>query len=159
MDSRELLLSQGETVFFNDRIGQDFAGDSFNFRLCLVARQATIQSQLEIFPLPNSLQALVPHLLQSPLNRFALGIEDAFLEGDVDVGCHKNNIIREAAKRRTCRKQLVSKQRQLSVQFSQGIFELLAVPRILGLFELLQYPSAGEPEAFHFSGNSSLFGT
>ena len=158
MDSRELLLSQGETVFFNDGIGQDFAGNSFNFRLCLVARQATIQSQLEIFPLPNSLQALVPHLLQSPMNRFALGIKDAFLQGDVDVGCHKNTIIREDAQRRTYRKRLVPKERPLLLQFSQGIFELLAVPRILDLFELLQYSLAGQPEAFLFPGNSSLFG-
>jgi len=137
MDSRELLLSQGETEFFNDGIGQDFAGDPFNFRLSLVARQATIQSQLEIFPLPNALQALVPHLLQSPMNRFALGIENAFLEGDVHVSCHKNTIIRESPQPRTHMKWLVTTEKQLSVQFSQGVFELLAVPRIRNLFELL----------------------
>ena len=97
MNSRERLLSQGETVFFNDGIGQDFAGDPLHFRLCLIARQATIQRQLEIFPLPNALQALVPHFLQSPMNRFALGIENTFLEGDVHVGCHKNTIIREGS--------------------------------------------------------------
>ena len=137
MDSRELLLSQGETVFFNDGIGQDFAGDPFHFRLCLVARQTTIQSQLEIFPLPNPLQALVPHLLQSPMNRFALGIENAFLEGDVHVGCHKNTIIREDPKRLSYPKWLVTHKRQLAVQFSQGVFQLLAAPRILNLFQLL----------------------
>ena len=137
MDSRELLLSQGETVFFDDGIGQDFAGNPFNFRLCLVARQTTIQSQLEIFALPNALQAFVPHLLQSPMNRFALGIENAFLEGDVHVGCHKNTIIRESPKPRTDTKRLITSEQQLSVQFSQGVFELLAVPRILNLFELL----------------------
>ena len=134
MDSRERLLSQGETVFFNDGISQDFAGDPFHFRLCLVARQATIQSQLEIFPLPNALQALVPHFLQSPMNRFALGIENAFLEGDVHVGCHKSTIIREDPKRRSYPKRLVTKERQLAVQFRQGVFQLLAVPRILTLF-------------------------
>jgi hypothetical protein len=137
MDSRELLLSQGETVLFNDGIGQDFAGYPFNFRLCLVARQATIQSQLEIFPLPNALQALVSHLLQSPMNRFALGIENAFLEGDVHVGGHKNIIIRESPQPRTYTKWLVTAEQKLSVQFLQGGFELLAVPRILNLFELL----------------------
>jgi hypothetical protein len=137
MDSRELLLSQGETVLFNDGIGQDFAGDPFNFRLCLVARQATVQSQLEIFPLPNAVQAPVPHFLQSPMNRFALGIEDAFLEGDVHVGCHKSTIIREDPQPETCRECLVAKQRQLPIQFRQGVFQLLAVPRIPNLFELL----------------------
>ena len=122
MDSRELLLSQGETVFFNDGIGQDFAGDPFNFRLCLVARQAAIQSQLEIFPLPNALQAPVAHFLQSPMNRLALGVENAFLEGDVHVGCHKNTIIREDPKPGTYTKWLVIKQRQLPIQFRQGVF-------------------------------------
>ena len=134
MDSRERLLSQGETVFFNDGISQDFAGDPFHFRLCLVARQATLQSQLEIFPLPNALQALVPHLLQSPMNRFALGIENAFLEGDVHVGCHKNIRITEDPERRSCPKWLVTQARQIAGQFCQGIFQLLAVPRILNLF-------------------------
>jgi hypothetical protein len=68
------------------------------------------------------------------MNRFSLGIENTFLEGDVHVGCHKSIIIREDPKRRSYPKWLVTKERQLAVQFRQGVFQLLAVPRILNLF-------------------------
>src|SRR5579864_9133606 len=92
---RPLLLGQGETEFFNYGVGQHFAGDALDFRLRLIARESPVQRQLKILTLANALQAFVSHLLERAVNGFALGVENAFLERNANVGCHKNLIIRE----------------------------------------------------------------
>src|SRR5215471_18053615 len=58
------LLGQGITEFFDDRIGQYFAGDSFDFRLRLFGREFAIQLDFKILALPHALQAFVAHLLE-----------------------------------------------------------------------------------------------
>src|ERR1700680_1935803 len=89
------LFGQGETELFDDRIGQHFAGDSLNLGLRLFARQSPVQRQLKILPLANAFQAFVPHFLERAVNGFALRVENAFLQRDVNVGCHKTVIIRD----------------------------------------------------------------
>src|SRR5579863_291343 len=91
------LLGQGkrETEFFNYGVGQHFAGDALDLGLRLFAREAAIQRELKILSLAHAIQTLVPHLFQRALNRLALGIENAFLERDVNVGCHKKIIIND----------------------------------------------------------------
>src|SRR5580698_4329368 len=86
------LLGQGETELFNDGIGQHFTGDPLNFSLCLSRRESPVQSELKIFPLAHTLQTLVAHLLQRALNGLALGVEHAFLERNVDIGCHAKTL-------------------------------------------------------------------
>src|SRR5690242_6863664 len=88
------LFRQGETELFNDWIGQHFAGDALDFRLDLFAGQSPVQRKLKILSLANALQTLVAHLLKCALNGFALRVENAFLQRDVNVGCHKKIIIR-----------------------------------------------------------------
>src|SRR5579864_1122966 len=89
------LFSQRETELFDDRIGQDLAGDTFDFGLGLFPTQASVQRELEILSLPDALQALAAHLLERAVNRFALGVENTLLERNVDVGCHTLIIIRD----------------------------------------------------------------
>src|SRR5579863_8101065 len=91
------LLGQGEreTEFFNHWVGQNFAGDAFDLRLRLFARQSPVQRELKIFSLAHALQALVAHLLERALNGFALRIENTLLQRDVNVGCHKKMIIND----------------------------------------------------------------
>src|SRR5579859_3769410 len=86
---RRQSVGQGETEFLNHGVGQHFAGNSFHFGLGFFQGQPSIQSEFEILSLANAFQPLITHFFQRALNGFALGVEDAFLEGDVDVGCHK----------------------------------------------------------------------
>jgi hypothetical protein len=72
------LVLEGETILFNDRIGQDFFGDPLYFRLRIGFIQA-VERDLEEFPLANRPQALVSHLVQGSLNGLALGVEHALL--------------------------------------------------------------------------------
>jgi len=88
MDSRP-LLSQGKTEFFNHGVGQHFTGDSLDFRRRLFAREPAVECQLKILSLANALQSLVSHLLECALDGFALWVENALLERNVNVGCHK----------------------------------------------------------------------
>src|SRR5579872_1219458 len=96
---RLFLLGQGEreTEFFNDRIGEHFASDALDFGLRLFARKSSVQRQLKIFSLAHTLQALVAHLLERALTGFALGVEDAFLQRYINVGCHKTIIINDGS--------------------------------------------------------------
>src|ERR1700751_2493582 len=100
MDSpTPISVGQGETIFLDHGVGQHFAGNSLHFGLGFFPGQPSIQSEFEILPLANAFQALIAHLFQRALNSFALGVEDAFLEGDIDVGCHKAIIILEPSTR------------------------------------------------------------
>src|SRR5579872_6868449 len=91
------LLGEGETKLFNYRVGQDFAGNPLYFALRVFPGESCVQRQLKIFSLANTLQPFVAHLPERPMNGFSLGVENAFLQRDVDVGCHKNIIIRDRA--------------------------------------------------------------
>src|SRR5689334_18246077 len=88
-----LLVFEGETKFFDHRVGQYLPGDSLNFGLGPVPVKTAFEGQFEVFALPNLLQTLIAHLLQSALDGFALRIENALLEGNVDVGLHGEAII------------------------------------------------------------------
>src|SRR5579863_3071065 len=94
------LFGQRKLELFNDGVGQNFAGNALHFGLSLFARQIAVQRQLKVFSLPHTFQALIAHLLEGALNGLALRIEDTFLERNVDVGCHKEIIIRGAGTNR-----------------------------------------------------------
>ena len=92
---RPFLLGQREAKFFNYGIGQHFSGNALDLGLCFIAREASVQRELKILSLAHGLETLVTHLLERALNSLALGVENAFLERDVDVSCHKKVIIRD----------------------------------------------------------------
>ena len=52
------------------------------------AAQPAIERELEILSLANFFQAFVAHLLERTVDGFALGIENTFLERNVNVGFH-----------------------------------------------------------------------
>lgn len=90
-----MLLVQGKPELFDDGVGEHLTGDPFDFSLGLFAGESSLQRELEVLSLAYALQSFVAHFLESALNGLALGIENAFLERDVNVGCHKKIIIRE----------------------------------------------------------------
>lgn len=97
---RAMKRDQGESVLegvaklFDDRVGQDFACHLLDFGLSFILRESAVQADLEILALANVVQTLVAHFVESALNGLALGIQNALLEGDVNVGLHPNVIIR-----------------------------------------------------------------
>jgi hypothetical protein len=87
-ESSRNLVCERATKLFNDRIGEYFASDAFDFRLRLLAVEGGIQGELEIFSLADFFKALITHLLESAMDGLALGIEHSLLERNVDVGGH-----------------------------------------------------------------------
>ena len=150
---RPFLLGQREAKFFNYGIGQHFSGNALDLGLRRFARESSVQRELKILSLANALQTFVTHLLEGALDGLALGVKNAFLERDVDVGCHKRFIIREQVRVRRPQSDLgFSGFRpldpktwvaslclffQLLIEIGQGVFEEFAMPRIGACFQLL----------------------
>jgi len=89
------LLVEGEVKFLNDRVSQDFARDSFYFRLCFLPGDATIQSDFKVFALADGLETLVAHFSERSVDGLALGIEHALFQRNVDLSLHRLEIIRQ----------------------------------------------------------------
>src|ERR1035437_4929097 len=126
---RPFLLGQGETELFNYGVGQHFAGDALDLGLRLFARQSSVQRQLKILPLANAFQTFVSHLLERALDGLALGVENAFLQRDVDVGCHKKIIIRDGL--RTSDLAPLTQNLEAEVQGPRSAFSLLQLAQFL----------------------------
>lgn len=75
--SESALVFEGEAKLFDDGIGQDLARHALDFGFRLLAIQATVQNNLEIFTLTDILQPLVAQFVKGALNGFALGIQNA----------------------------------------------------------------------------------
>jgi len=105
---RPFLLGQREAKFFNYGIGQHFSGNALDLGLRFFARESSVQRELKILSLANALQTSVTHLLEGALDGLALGVKNAFLERDVDVGYHERFIIREQVRVRRAQSDLGS---------------------------------------------------
>jgi len=103
---RPFLLGQREAKFFNYGIGQHFSGNALDLGLRLFARESSVQCELKILSLANALQTSVTHLLEGALDGLALGVKNAFLERDVNVGYHERFIIREQVRVRRAQSDL-----------------------------------------------------
>src|SRR5216684_599709 len=96
MTSSRNSVCEGAAKLFNHWIGEHIAGNALDLGLRLFTTQAAIERQFEVLALADLLQAFIAHLLERTLDGLALGIEDAFLERDVNVGFHRNKgIIRQ----------------------------------------------------------------
>jgi hypothetical protein len=73
---------------FHDWVGENFSGDAFDLSLRLLAVQPPLQRKFEILALADLFQTFITHLLERALDGFALRIENAFLQRDVNVGFH-----------------------------------------------------------------------
>src|SRR5277367_3803608 len=82
-------VCEGAAKLFDHRVGQHFAGNTLHFGLRFVAAESAIERQFEVLALANFFQTLVAHLLKRTVNGLALGIENAFLERNVNVGFHR----------------------------------------------------------------------
>src|ERR1700683_1247972 len=81
-------VCEGAVKLFHDWVGENFSGDAFDLRLRLLAVQPPLQRKFEILALADLFQTLIAHLLERALDGFALRIENAFLQRDVNVGFH-----------------------------------------------------------------------
>src|SRR5271154_6933544 len=93
-----LLVCEGETELFDNRVGQHFTRNALDLGLRRLAGEPAVKSQLKIFALAHFFEPLVAHLLKRSLDRLALGIENTLLQRDVNVSFHRLSIIRQ----RTC---------------------------------------------------------
>src|SRR5580693_1693958 len=84
----------------------DVTGNSLDLGLRLFARESSVQRELKRLSLANALQTSVTHLLEGALDGLALGVKNAFLERDVDVGYHERSIIREQVRVRRAQSDL-----------------------------------------------------
>jgi hypothetical protein len=84
-----LLLFEREAIFFDHGIGEHFSRDPLNLGLRLILCDTAIQSDFEIFSLPDVVQALIADFGERAVDRLTLRIKDAFLQRDVDVGFHQ----------------------------------------------------------------------
>src|SRR5215813_9418635 len=73
---------------FDNRIRQNFARHAFGFRARIVVAQSAVQRDLEILSLPNVVDAAITKQLNGVLDRFALGIQNAWFQCDVDFRFH-----------------------------------------------------------------------
>jgi hypothetical protein len=76
--STRLRVLEGETIFFNDGICQNFARDSVHFGLRFILRDAAVESKFEILSLSYVVQTLVANLGECPMDGFTLRVEDTF---------------------------------------------------------------------------------
>src|SRR5258707_7641494 len=61
-ESSKDLVCERATKLFNDRVGEYFASNPFDFRLRLLAVEGGIQGELEIFSLADFFKTLIAHL-------------------------------------------------------------------------------------------------
>ena len=73
---------------FYHRVGQNFTRNFFHFGFGISFRNAGVQRNFEIFALANLLEARVPDFTEGSVDGFALRIENAFFEGNVDLSFH-----------------------------------------------------------------------
>jgi membrane protease YdiL (CAAX protease family) len=83
----------GKAELFNHGVGQDLAGHFFDLGVGLLFRQTAGQRYLKKLPLADVAEPLVAHLLECALNRLTLGIEDSFLQRNVNVSFHGDRLI------------------------------------------------------------------
>jgi len=79
---------EGETEFFDNRIGENFSSHALNFRFRFRPGKSAVQCELEIFALTDFLQALIAHFLESTLDGFSLRIQNALLQRNIHVSFH-----------------------------------------------------------------------
>src|SRR2546423_8580357 len=73
---------------FDNRVGEDFCGNTLHLGFGGIFVQAAIEHQLKKFSLAHAVNALVAHLPERALNGLSLGIKHSSLEHDCDVGFH-----------------------------------------------------------------------
>lgn len=73
---------------FDYRVGQNFTGNLFYLGLGVGFRDAGVQCNFKIFALANLVEARVSDFFEGSVDGLALGIEDAFFEGNVDLSFH-----------------------------------------------------------------------
>jgi hypothetical protein len=85
------LLHDFETIFFDDRIGENFFGDAFEVFLSFIVVPA-VQIEDEEFPLADVFDGCVTKPGEGVLDRLALGIEYRALWHHPDVCFHEASI-------------------------------------------------------------------
>ena len=91
-----MLSLNREAVLLDYRIGEHFARDALDLRLCFLTADAAVERDLEELALAEVVKAALAHLFQSAVNGFALRVEHTLLERNVNVGFHGSSIIPSA---------------------------------------------------------------
>src|SRR5580700_3305425 len=87
-DKKPGLVFEGISILFDDRVGEDLAGDAVDLRFGFGLAEFAVERKLEIFALAHIPQSLVAHLLQRALDGLALWIQDTLLERHINVSSH-----------------------------------------------------------------------
>jgi hypothetical protein len=74
-----VLVFEGETVLFNDGIGQNFARDPLYFGVRFVLGDSAVESNFEILSLSYLVQTLITNLGQGAMDGLSLRIQNALL--------------------------------------------------------------------------------
>jgi hypothetical protein len=82
---------EAEGELFDHGVGEDLAGDTFDFKLRLrgVLRQRVVECELEVFSLADVGDSVVLHAAERASNGLALGIEHGPLQCYVYMRLHE----------------------------------------------------------------------
>jgi hypothetical protein len=81
-----------ESELFDDGVGEDLAGDAFDFDAGFFRIDAVFDGQEEVLALANIGNVFVFHATQGVGDGLALGIENRAFESDVNVSLHYNSL-------------------------------------------------------------------
>ena len=82
------LFFEAEGELFDDRVGENLAGDAFDLGLGGDGIKAVGEGEEEVFALANVVDAAVIHPSQRICDRLTLCIQDCSFEGYIDMGLH-----------------------------------------------------------------------
>jgi hypothetical protein len=82
---------EAEGELFNDGVGEDFAGDSLDFKLglCGVAGERVFEGKQEVLSLANISDARILHAAERASDSLPLSIEHGPLESDIHMRLHE----------------------------------------------------------------------
>ena len=87
--SRLSSVFEAEGELLDDGVGEDFAGDAFDFGLGSAGFEAIFEGQQEILSLADIGDAAVFHAAESICNCLPLGIQHGSFESDIDMSLQR----------------------------------------------------------------------
>ena len=78
-----------DAILFDDRVGEDFVGDGFDFAACLFGGDAVGECDLEVLALADLRDGGVAESIERGAHRLTLRIENGGLQSDEDASFHE----------------------------------------------------------------------